>query len=223
RNLEKNEGSFRLRVDDSDWFYPDFIFWIIDHENKEQVIGFVDPKGLALGAKEGWADPKIVATMYSPHVLQQAINGQLVSYLDEDWTVKIRGALVATKTGFNDLSQHKKFNIRNVDGENTAPSEAEFQTSRIIFQKNDLSYIDQLLTLLTQDTRLDLLLQELVALQESPLAHSHINDLSYDLNIRIEETAKSDCELVGNILEDYLFRADSNFGMGVKDKRRKQL
>ncbi|OEE87826.1 hypothetical protein [Vibrio crassostreae] len=223
RNLEKNEGSFRLRVDDSDWFYPDFIFWIIDHENKEQVIGFVDPKGLALGAKEGWADPKIVATMYAPHVIQQAINGEFVSYLDEGWTVKIRGALVATKTGFNDLSQHKKFNIRNVDGENTPPSEAEFQASRIIFQKNDLNYIEQLLILLTQDSRLDLLLQELVVLQETPLVHSYINDLSYDLSIRIEQTVNSDCELVGNILEDYLFKSDSNFGMGVKDKRRKQL
>ena len=32
RNIEKDSRSFRLKVDESDWFYPDFIIWILDKE-----------------------------------------------------------------------------------------------------------------------------------------------------------------------------------------------
>ncbi len=34
RNIEKDPSSFRLRIDASDWFYPDLILWILDHEHK---------------------------------------------------------------------------------------------------------------------------------------------------------------------------------------------
>ena len=80
RNLEKRDESFRLRVDDSDWFYPDFIVWILDYESRTQTFGFVDPKGLTLGAGGGWSDYKIVSTLYMPHVVERqlAASGQKV-------------------------------------------------------------------------------------------------------------------------------------------------
>jgi hypothetical protein len=221
--LAKNEGSFRLRVDDSDWFYPDFIVWIIDHKNKEQIIGFVDPKGLAIGTQKGWADPKVVATVFVPHVLQRVIANQSINYMGAEWNLKIRGILVVTRTGINELKQHAKFSIKQADCEDKSPSEAEFQNARIIFQKNDLSYIDQTLALLTEDTKLDLLLQELAALKENPNGHNHLNDFSYDLQIRLEEATGSECELVGGILKDYLFDGKKSFGLSVKEKCRRQL
>ena len=76
RNIEKQAGSFRLRVDHSDWFYPDFIVWILDHATRTQTFGFVDPKGLVQGLPEGWENYKIVSTLYMPHVVELKMEGQ---------------------------------------------------------------------------------------------------------------------------------------------------
>ena len=85
RNIEKRDESFRLRVDDSDWFYPDFIVWIVDYERRTQIFGFVDPKGLTVGAGGGWSDYKIVSTLFMPHVVERQLlaSGQKVEFEGE--------------------------------------------------------------------------------------------------------------------------------------------
>ena len=110
RNLEKRDESFRLRVDDSDWFYPDFIVWILDYESRTQTFGFVDPKGLTVGAGGGWSDYKIVSTLYMPHVVERqlAASGQKVEFEGEEWTFRIRGVLVSTSS-FASLSTQASF------------------------------------------------------------------------------------------------------------------
>jgi hypothetical protein len=95
RNIEKDSRSFRLKVDESDWFYPDFIIWILDKETKTQTFGFVDPKGLAIGATAGWGDYKIVSTIYVPHVMEQQL---ATSDQQVVWDFRIRGVLVSTSS-----------------------------------------------------------------------------------------------------------------------------
>lgn len=73
RNIEKRNDSFRLRVDESDWFYPDFIVWIVDHKARTQTFGFVDPKGLVQGMGEGWENYKLVSTLYMPHIVERQL------------------------------------------------------------------------------------------------------------------------------------------------------
>lgn len=94
RNIEKNDRSFRLRVDESNWYYPDFIIWILDKATKTQTFGFVDPKGLAIGAAGGWQDYKIVATLYVPHVVEQQLNtsDQQVAWEEGKWNFRHSGA-----------------------------------------------------------------------------------------------------------------------------------
>jgi hypothetical protein len=42
-----------------DWFYPDFIFWVIDnnYNPERQTVAYVDPKGLTMGLRGGWNIP----------------------------------------------------------------------------------------------------------------------------------------------------------------------
>lgn len=138
RNIEKDPRSFRLRVDDSDWYYPDFIVWIIDKATRTQTFGFVDPKGLALGLGAGWSDYKIVSTIYLPHVvgLQLAAAGQRVEWEGELWQFRIRGVLVSTSS-LAGLQAQAKFHLHDERGNDVAPDEDDFRRARIVFQHRE--------------------------------------------------------------------------------------
>lgn len=225
RNLEKRDDSFRLRVDDSDWFYPDFVVWILDYESRIQTFGFVDPKGLTIGAGSGWADYKIVSTIYMPHVVERQLvtGGQKVDFEGEEWTFRIRGVLVSTSS-YASLSTQAKFNIHDVDGKTVAPSEEDFKRGRIIFQKSNAAYIDDVLELLTQDTTVDYLLSLSAILFDSSTYFKPAGEIEYDLALRYEDRCETESEFVASLMRDFLkLDVDNQYGNWFIKNRKRQL
>ncbi len=225
RNLEKRDESFRLRVDDSDWFYPDFIVWILDYESRTQTFGFVDPKGLTVGAGGGWSDYKIVSTLYMPHVVERqlAASGQKVEFEGEEWTFRIRGVLVSTSS-FASLSTQAKFNINDADGKSAAPSEADFKRGRIVFQKPDTAYIDDVLELLTQDSAVDHLLSLSALLFDNSTYFTPSGELEHDLALRHDEHSQTESEFVASLIRDYLRQDEKGqHGSWAIKNRKRQL
>lgn len=225
RNLEKRDESFRLRVDDSDWFYPDFIVWILDYESRTQTFGFVDPKGLIVGAGGGWSDYKIVSTLYMPHVVERqlAASRQKVEFEGEEWTFRIRGVLVSTSS-FASLSAQAKFNINDAEGKTSAPTEADFKRGRIVFQKTDTAYIDDVLELLTQDSAVDHLLNQSALLFDNSTYFTPTDEIEHDLALRHDEHSQTDSEFVAGLIRDYLRPDDKGqHGSWAIKNRRRQL
>jgi hypothetical protein len=225
RNLEKREDSFRLRLDDSDWFYPDFIVWILDHANRTQTFGFVDPKGLGLGAAGGWSDYKVLSTLYMPHIVERqlAAHGDRVVYQGQDWVFRVRGVLLSTSPYAN-LSLHNKFNIKGEGGVQLPPTEEDFRRGRILFQRQDIHYIDPVLALLTEDSEIDHLLKRVARLFDNPASFAPSSEQEFELALRFEEHTRSETEFVAELLRDYL-RPDSQgrYGVQARERRRGQL
>ena len=208
RNLDKDAGSFRLRVDDSDWYYPDFIVWIIDRENKTQTFGFVDPKGLYSAASGGWGDYKVVSTTYMPHVIEQQlmVAGHTIDIDGEQWTFRIRGVLVSVSP-FDQLQQEAKFKVGAADGTDAEPTKEAFRRGRIIFNE-DSDYIDQVLALLIDDNELDRILGRAAAIfhsGENPSPRDH-----KDAYLHIEHLRRPDSDgaLAERVLKDLLLCKD---------------
>lgn len=208
RNLEKDPGSFRLRVDDSDWYYPDFIVWIIDREEKIQTFGFVDPKGLYSGVGGGWGDYKVVATTYMPHVIEQQVGvaGRHLDIGGESWAFRIRGVLLSTST-FAQVQQEAKFKACGADGIDVSPTREALRRGRIVFQE-DKDYIDQVLALMTEDSPVDGLLRraaEIFHSGESPAPRDQ-----KDAYLHVERLRQPDADgpFAERILKDLLLCDD---------------
>lgn len=225
RNIEKRDDSFRLRVDDSDWFYPDFIVWIVDYETRTQTFGFVDPKGLTIGAGGGWLDYKIISTLYVPYLVERqlASAGKSVEFEGEEWTFRVRGVLVSTSS-FASLSTQAKFNLYDEDGKLVAPNEADFKRGRIVFQKSNATYIDDVLQLLTVDTDIDHILSRSALLFDNSAYFTPSDELEHDLVLRHDESAQTESEFVAALMRDYL-KPDGRgqHGSWVSKNRRRQL
>ncbi len=231
RNLEKREESFRLRVDDSDWYYPDFIVWIIDHTTHTQTFGFVDPKGLTLGAPGGWSDYKVVCTLYLPHMveLQLAASGQRVSFEGQPWPFRVRGLLLSNSTHAA-LAAQAKFNVRDSQGHNQSPTLADFGRGRIVFQNanaqnaKDRTYIGDVLQRLTEDSVIDNLLQQTALLFGRQRYFTPTGEAEHDLALRFDESHQSESKFVQALLEDYLMPdATGQHGTWCRGNRRAQL
>lgn len=225
RNIEKRDESFRLRVDDSDWFYPDFIVWIVDHETRTQTFGFVDPKGLAVGAAGGWSDYKIVSTLFMPHVVERqlAASDQKVEFEGQEWTFRVRGVLVSTSS-LSSLVAQAKFKLRDEEGNDVSPTEADFKRGRIVFQKADTAYIDDVLQLLTEDSVVDHLLRQSALLFDNSAYFAPSGELEHDLALRHDENIQTESEFVAALMRDYL-RPDvkGQYGAWTSKNRRRLL
>lgn len=225
RNIEKRDESFRLRVDDSDWFYPDFIVWIVDYETRTQIFGFVDPKGLIQGAPEGWGHSKVVCTLYMPHMVERQLagNGQKVEFEGEEWTFRVRGVLVSTSP-FSSLVSQAKFKVHDEEGNDAPPTEEDFKRGRIVFQKTDTSYIDDVLQLLTEDSAIDHLLGLSAHLFDNNVYFTASGELEHDLALRHDENSQTESEFVAALMRDYL-KPDSKgqHGSWASKNRRRQL
>ena len=223
RNIEKEPGSFRLRVDDSDWFYPDFIVWIMDYATRTQTFGFVDPKGLALGASEGWGNYKIVSTLYMPHVIEQKMEGLPLVWEGEQWTFRVRGVLIST-TSLLGLTQQAKFSIFNESGKDIQPDEADFNRARIVFPTMNTSYIETVLNLLTEDNELDGLLRNVARICHARQTFTPNSEADYDLALRQSTASDGEAKQVAEIVKDYLQPdANGNFGANVQSQARLKL
>ena len=208
RNLDKDPGSFRLRVDDSDWYYPDFIVWIIDREEKIQTFGFVDPKGLYSAVSGGWGDYKVVATTYMPHVIEQQLGvaGREIDINGERWTFRIRGVLISVSSWVL-LQQQAKFKVSTADGRDETPTKEAMRRGRIVFNE-DAGYIEQVLDLLVNDNEIDALLKRSAAIfhsGESPEPRDH-----KDAYLHIERLRQPDADgpLAERVLKDLLHCVD---------------
>ncbi len=225
RNIEKRDDSFRLRVDDSDWYYPDFIVWIIDHETRTQTFGFVDPKGLTVGAGAGWSDYKIVSTLYMPYVVERqlAASGQQVEFEGNKWTFRVRGLLVSTSS-FAALSSQAKFFLNDDDGKLVAPSVSDFKRGRIVFQSPDTAYIDDVLNLLTVDSDVDHLLALSALLFDNTAYFTPSGEIEHDLALRHGENTQTESEFIAALMRDYLKPdAKGHHGTWSSKNRRRQL
>ncbi len=225
RNIEKDPDSFRLRVDDSNWFYPDFILWVVDKKDKIQTLGFIDPKGLAIGAGGGWSDYKIVSTIYMPYVLETQIKhaGPLLDQNGDAWQFRIRGVLVST-TSFSGLKEQAKFSLRTKDGEDIPPDENDFRRARIVFQTDEIAYIETVLNLLSSDTPFDGVVESAAQVLQLGDEFTPTNETHYELLLRADGASKTDAEYIGGVVRDYLKPDDrGNLGQWAVKKRRSEL
>lgn len=222
RNVESRKDSFCLRVDDSDWFYPDFILWIIDRQTRTQTFGFVDPKGLRQGAAAGWGDYKIVSTLYMPHVVERLLgaDGLRVSYEGDDWTFRIRGVLVSTSS-YASLSEHAKFAVHNDHEKPVAPTLDDFRHGRIVFQERRNEYIGQMLALLTQDTLLDQTFRRAAALFDADSYFAPIDEADHDLLIRRHMLGDgcTECSFIQDVVRDYLKFPDPAQAAAIRKRK----
>lgn len=225
RNLEKRDDSFRLRVDDSDWFYPDFIVWIVDHETKTQTFGFVDPKGLIQGARAGWADYKIVSTLYMPHVVENQLKetNQKIEYEGHEWTFRVRGVLISTSE-LNCMQNEAKFRVRDEKGNDVKPTEADFKRARIVFQKKENAYILEVLQLLTEDSEMDACMSLAAILHQPGRYFTPVTPVEFELDLRKQDASMSESAFVAGVIQDYLQPdANGHYGSHVTTKRRGEL
>lgn len=206
RNIENNPKSFRLAVDGSDWFYPDFLVWIVDYESRLQTIGFVDPKGLAMGSPGGWSDYKIVATVFMPHLIELELGRASDSGIgDEGWTYRIRGVLLST-TRPEVLAQYAKFAVLDEKGNSRMPSESDFKLARIIFQERNISYIPEILRLLNEDTPLDRILDTAAQIIFHGDNFTPQNAAAQDIANKRVSNPDNYCDFVAALIRDCLKR-----------------
>lgn len=221
RNIEKDSKSFRLRVDSSDWYYPDFVIWIVDEESRTQTFGFADPKGLALGAHAGWGEYKVVCSQIVPHFLHDEIGPVTID--GKPWTFRIRGVLVSTSS-FDGLREQRKFLVRDLNDVTHPPTKYQFAQARIVFQEQLAEdYIPDVLRLLTEDNELDEVLKlgaEFFG-KSAPVKFS--SEMQADLAIR-HRTARTVSDFTTSIIEDYVWPdANGKFGARARQKRQDQV
>ena len=201
------------------------IVWILDYQTHIQTFGFVDPKGMALGTAAGWSDYKIVSTLYLPHVVERQLTAtsQTVTYQGAPWTFRVRGVLVSTAS-FTSLSTQAKFQVRDAVSNSAKPTEADFRSGRVLFPRDDTGYIDEVLTLLTEDTAIDPILALAAQVLEPTSYFTPAGELQHELRLRQEERNQPDAEFIGALLADYLQPdADGQLGAAAIRRRRQQL
>lgn len=208
RNLDKDPGSFRLRVDDSDWYYPDFILWIIDRPKRIQTFGFVDPKGLYSQAPGGWGDHKVVSTIYMPFVIEQQLGvaGRNIDMGGEKWTFRIRGVLLSTSS-WDQLQQQAKFKVSDAGNVDVTPTKDAMRRGRIVFQE-DADYVEQVLDLLVNDSEVDVMLERAAVLFHSDAPPQPRDHRDAYLHIQHRRHPESHGSFAERVLKDLLLCTD---------------
>ena len=137
RNLDRAPEGARFRLAGEHWFYPDFIFWIIDKATQPELqrLCYLDPKGLEMGLRGGWNHPKLLCFVYKLVEIASQIptactqDGQPVQFI-------LKGALISTTT-YQALAEStassQEFHVYNDAGHKIFPSAAEFANGGIFF------------------------------------------------------------------------------------------
>ena len=137
RNLERSHDATRLRMGSEDWFYPDFIFWVIDHSlyPEHQTLAYIDPKGLTMGMRGGWNNHKVLCFVYKLVEITQQIkhphdeHGVAVQFA-------MKGVFISTtrKEDLQDASrQTLEFHVYDDQGAKHFPSYEDFASAGIFF------------------------------------------------------------------------------------------
>ncbi|MCU0808313.1 MAG: hypothetical protein MUC53_10355 [Candidatus Contendobacter sp.] len=159
RNLDRSPEGTRLRLADENWFYPDFIFWILDKatQPETQRLCYLDPKGLEMGARGGWNHSKVLCFSYKLVEIASQFqntcnrNGQPVRFI-------LKGAFVST-TQRQELERttagSQEFHVYDDAGRKVFPGYDDFAKGGIFFAERT-DHIEQLMTyLLAGESLLD--------------------------------------------------------------------
>lgn len=137
RNLERSHDATRLRMGAEDWFYPDFIFWMIDHQRspEHQTVAYIDPKGLTMGMRGGWNNHKVLCFAYKLVEIARQIrhphdeHGKAVQFA-------MKGVFIST-TRREDLQEASRqtleFHVYDDHGAKYFPSYEDFARAGIFF------------------------------------------------------------------------------------------
>lgn len=174
RNIDRSPGATRFRVGDSNWFYPDFIFWMIDRSThpQTQTLCYIDPKGLEMGARGGWRNHKLLSFIYELVKIGRRFPTAVVG---EGTPVKLRfkGAFVSTSNypQLQDaMSKSQDFHVYGSDQQDSQhfPSIGEFGRAGIFFD-TEPNYIAHMMAWLCEgETVLDRVMASAVAANELP-------------------------------------------------------
>jgi len=137
RNLDRAPEGTRFRLAGEHWFYPDFIFWIIDKATQPELqrLCYLDPKGLEMGLRGGWNHPKLLCFVYKLVEIASQIptactqTGQPVQFI-------LKGALISTTTHqalAESTASSQEFHVYNDAGYKIFPSATEFANGGIFF------------------------------------------------------------------------------------------
>lgn len=208
RNLDGDPNAVRLRVDDSNWYYPDFLLWILDEAEKTQTLGFVDPKGMQMGMPAGWHEPKVINTVYTPHEIESALDERPVRDRDgAQWRFRFRGLLVST-TALSKARELGVFRVAAPSGGTATPSEAAFEKARIIFKSGhdgDTGYIGRVLSRLIHDNPFDEDMRRFAEAYADPSGYQPDSAAAYEAAIRVREHGdKSCCDILGDYIRTAL-------------------
>ncbi|MDS4042412.1 MAG: hypothetical protein RKP20_14705 [Candidatus Competibacter sp.] len=151
RNLDRSPDGTRLRLAGEDWFYPDFIFWIIDKatQPETQRLCYLDPKGLEMGMRGGWNHHKVLCFAYKLVEIASQFqntgnrNGQPVRFI-------LKGAFIST-TRREELERttagSQEFHVYDDAGRKVFPGCDDFAKGGIFFAERT-NHIEQLMTYL---------------------------------------------------------------------------
>ena len=172
RNLDRSPEGTRLRLAGENWFYPDFIFWILDHATmpETQHLCYLDPKGLEMGTRGGWNHHKILCFAYKLVEIASQLpnphncNGQPVRF-------RLKVAFIST-TPRDELEKatagSQEFHVYDDAGRKVFPGDDDFANAGIFFaEKTD--HIERLLDwLLAGESLLDQVMQRAATAHRSP-------------------------------------------------------
>jgi len=172
RNLDRSPQGTRLRLADENWFYPDFIFWILDRsaQPETQRLCYLDPKGLEMGMRGGWSHSKVLCFAYKLVEIVSALpnpynrNGQPVRLF-------LKGAFIST-TRRDELEKatagSQEFHVYDDAGYKVFPGYDDFASAGIFFaEKTD--HIERLMAhLLAGESLLDQVMQRAATAHRSP-------------------------------------------------------
>ncbi len=151
RNLDRSPDGTRFRLEAGNWFYPDFIFWIVDKSTQPETqrLCYLDPKGLEMGVKGGWSDHKLLCFIYKLVEIASQIpvahnqHGQPVQFI-------LKGALISTTTYQalkTSAGNSDHFRVYDNAGHRVFPSVDDFAKGGIFFAEK-ANHIERLMTYL---------------------------------------------------------------------------
>jgi hypothetical protein len=159
RNIDRSPGAARFRVGYGNWFYPDFIFWIVDHatEPQTQRLCYIDPKGLEMGARGGWGNHKLLCFIYKLVEIGQRFPCATVkgdaSDVDTQVALRFKGVIVSTSK-YAEIKANPAtsadYGIHDDNGNRRFPSKEEFGRAGLFFAE-DPKHIEQMMDWLQRD------------------------------------------------------------------------
>lgn len=172
RNLDRSPDGTRLRLAGEDWFYPDFIFWIIDKATRPETqrLCYLDPKGLEMGMRGGWNHHKVLCFAYK----LVEIAGQLGDTRDRNRQpvkFRLKGALIST-TPHKELKKatasSSECHAYDDAGRKGFPNVDDFAKGGVFFaEKTD--HIERLMAyLLADDSPLDRVMRRAAVAENLP-------------------------------------------------------